>query len=84
MNDSVRVWLVFREYTDKGLLNLVYATPDGERVLRKQRSLHASDPTAATTADADALETVEDEETREQYRTEAERMRERHDPDDVV
>jgi len=56
MTDTERVWLVYREYTDKGLLNVVYATPDGERVLRKQRSMNAGDPTAAVDADADDLE----------------------------
>ncbi|MEE6210696.1 hypothetical protein U3A55_11075 [Salarchaeum sp. III] len=81
---ETRVWLVYREYTDKGLLSLVYATPDGERVLHKERSLHAAEPTAATAVDEDTLEPVEEEERREQYRKEAARMMEQHDPEDVV
>ncbi|MGB9986949.1 hypothetical protein [Salarchaeum japonicum] len=81
---ETRAWLVYREYTNKGLLSLVYATPDGERVLHKERSLHAAEPTAATMVDEDTLEPVEDEDRREQYRKEAERMRDQHDPEDVV
>ena len=38
MDDAVRVWLVEREYSDEGLLALVYATPDGERYLQSNRS----------------------------------------------
>ncbi|MGB9964325.1 hypothetical protein [Halobacterium sp. CBA1126] len=84
MSDTERVWLVFREYTDKGLLNLVYATPEGDRVLRKQRSMNAGDPTAAVDADVADLEPVEDPEDRERYGQEASRMRDSHDPDDRV
>ena len=84
MTDTERVWLVYREYTDKGMLNVVYATPDGERVLRKQRSMNAGDPTAAVDADADDLEPPEDDQERDRYADEATRMRDRHDPDDRV
>ena len=86
--DDARLWLVERTYTDKGLVTLVYATPDGERRLRRQRSMNAlqqSDGvTAATTADPDALQPVEDEETRARYADEASRMADEHDPDDAV
>ncbi|MFQ3320223.1 MAG: hypothetical protein ACI80F_002301, partial [Natronomonas sp.] len=39
--DSVRVWLVERTYGDdeQNLIILTYATPDGERYLRKERAL---------------------------------------------
>ena len=84
MSDTERVWLVFREYTDKGLLSLTYATPDGEHVHRKQRSLNAGDPTAATEVEADDLQPVEDPADVERYGDEATRMREEHDPDDTV
>jgi hypothetical protein len=84
MSDTERVWLVYREYTDKGLLDLVYATLDGDRVLRKQRSMNAGDPTAAVEADVENLEAVEDAAERERYAHEADRMRDRHDPDDRV
>ena len=84
MTDTERVWLVYREYTDKGLLSIVYATLDGDRVLRKQRSMNAGDPTAAVEADAETLEAVEDSQERQRYADEARRMRDRHDPDDRV
>lgn len=84
MSDTERVWLVYREYTDKGLLDLTYATPAGDRVLRKQRSMNAGDPTAAVDVDVDDLDPVEDVEDRERYGQEASRMRDSHDPDDRV
>lgn len=84
MSDTERAWLVYREYTDKGLLSLVYATEDGERVFRKQRSMNAGDPTAATDADTADLEPVADDEDVHRYRDEVRRMRDRHDPDDQV
>lgn len=83
-----RLWLVERTYTDKGLVSLVYATTDGERVVRKQRSMNmlrqGADVTAGITADPESLVTVDDEEAREQYAEEAERMADQHDPDDTV
>jgi hypothetical protein len=84
MSDTERVWLVFREYTDKGLLSLTYATPDGEFVHTKQRSMNAGDPTAAIDVDADELEAVEDPEDVQRYGDEATRMRDEHDPEDTV
>lgn len=86
MSDPVRCWLVEREYTDKGLLSLMYATPDGERAIHKQRSAVGGAPpvTAATEIDPAKLDAVEDPERRERYRHECERMAERHDPDDEV
>lgn len=84
MSDTERVWLVFREYTDKGMLSLVYATVDGERKLTKQRAMHAGDPTAAIEADPEDLEPVEAAQDRASYTQEAKRMRNRHDPDDQV
>ena len=84
MTDTERVWLVYREYTDKGLLSVVYATLDGGRVLRKQRSMNAGDPTAAVEADVDTLEAAADDEERKRFADEAQRMADRHDPDDRV
>lgn len=83
MADTERVWLVYREYTDKGMLDLVYATEDGERVLHRQRSLNAGDPTAAVDADPDELEPADTDE-QEPYRDEVERMREQYEPGDIV
>ncbi|WP_132058015.1 hypothetical protein [Halorussus amylolyticus] len=86
--DDAQLWLVERTYTDKGLVSLVYATPDGGRSLHRQRSMNAlrqSDGvTAAIAADPDELQAVEDEETRTRYADEATRMAERHDPEETV
>ncbi|MFB6250550.1 MAG: hypothetical protein ABEI27_02490 [Halobellus sp.] len=87
--DSVRCWLVERTYTDRGLVDMVYATPDGTAVRRKQVSTtimrqRGTEATAAVTVDADDLEPVDDQDTRERYATEAERMRGQYAPDDEV
>jgi hypothetical protein len=82
-----RVWLVERTYTDKGLVSLVYATTDGAHAVQRQRSTNAlqrAGVTAATTVDSESLDPVDDDGTREQYADEAERMADRHDPDDAV
>jgi hypothetical protein len=87
MDDGVRVWLVERSYGDKGLVTLVYATPDGDRHVRMQRSsnmLRNADVTAGTVVESDRLTPITDDAERERYAAEAERMRERHDPDDAV
>jgi len=87
--ESVRVWLVERTYSDneQNIIVLVYATPDGERYLRKERALTSfgdrRDTTAAVEADPDTLG-VTDTEKREQYANEAERMAEMHEPNDVL
>lgn len=86
MSDAERVWLVERSYSDKGLVTLVYATPDGQRRVRMQRSatmLQSTDVTAAIDAEPDRLVPV-DEGNRDRYATEVERMAERHGPDDAV
>jgi hypothetical protein len=86
--DEERLWLVDRTYTDKGLVSLVYATTDGERVLQRQRSMNmlqqGVDVTAATTADAERLDSVDAGETKQRYAEEASRMSDEHDPDDVM
>ena len=82
-----RVWLVERSYSDKGLVTLVYATPDGKRHVRMQRSatmLQSTSVTAATDVDPDRLVPVPEAADRERYAGEVERMRERHEPDDAV
>lgn len=84
MSETERAWLVYREHTDKGMLNVVYATMDGDRVLRKQRSMNSGDPTVAVEANVENLEAVEDSQERQQYADEVRRMRDRHDPDDRV
>ncbi len=84
MSEPVRCWLVERTYTDRDLVVLVYATPDGERALRKELAasmLDRTTVTAATEADPDDLAPVEDADTRERYAMEADRVRDAHDPD---
>ncbi|MFC6974664.1 hypothetical protein ACFQL1_08180 [Halomicroarcula sp. GCM10025709] len=87
-DETVRCWLVERSsYGDERMVTLVYATPDGERFLQQQFStnlLMKKRVTAAIDADADRLETLDDDETRERYATEASRMAEQHDPDEEV
>ncbi|GGL30003.1 hypothetical protein GCM10009037_12130 [Halarchaeum grantii] len=83
-DDAVRVWFVGREYTDKGMLTVEYATPDGEHHFEKQQSLNAPDPTAARDVDPAKLTPVADEATRERYRSEVGRVRENNDPEDAI
>lgn len=85
--DDVRCWLVEREYTDKGLVTLVYAEPGGERAAVMQRSsnmLARQDVTAAVDVASDELEPVDDAETRDRYATEVERTSANHAPDDAL
>jgi hypothetical protein len=89
--ETVRVWLVERTYSDdeQNLIILTYATPDGTRDYRKERALTSftgdhRETTAAVAVSPSNLGTVSDPETREQYATEARRMRDRHDPDDAI
>ena len=83
----MQCWLVERTFDDKGMVRLVYATPDGSRRLLRERSaaqLGQYDVTAGTDADEDRLEPVEDADRRDRYAAEAERMADRHDPGDTV
>ncbi|MDF9748056.1 hypothetical protein [Natrinema salsiterrestre] len=88
--DDVRVWLVERTYSDdeQNLIILTYATPDGEQYYRKERALTSftdvRDTTAAVDAEPGNLGIVDDPGLQEQYATEAQRMQEVHDPDDVI
>ena len=87
-SESVRCWLVERTFDDRNLVTLVYATPDGERYQRHERSANSlragSPPTAAVDCRPAKLEPVEDADTRERYATEAARLMDAHDPDDTV
>lgn len=87
MTDTVRCWLVERSYDDKGMVNLVYATPDGERRYHRQlagdRLVQAS-VTAARDVDPENLAPVDDPDTRERYVTEVERVAETHAPDEEM
>lgn len=83
-----QVWLVERSYgNDEDLVTLVYASTDGSVQLKKQLShnmLYGKTITAAREEPRENLDNVRDEETREQYESEASRMAEKHDPDDTV
>ena len=89
-DDAVRVWLVERTYSDdeQNLIILTYATTDGRQYFRKERALTSFDDvretTAAVAARPENLGRVIDDEQRRQYATEAQRMAETHDPDDVI
>jgi hypothetical protein len=88
--ESVRVWLVERTYSDdeQNVIILVYATPDGGRYYRKERALVSfsdrRDTTAAVDVSPESLGRVEDPETRERYAAEARRARAQHGPDDTI
>jgi hypothetical protein len=87
MTDTVRCWLVERTYSDRDLVTLVYATPDGERALRKELSssmLPRTTVTAAADVEPDRLQPVTDPDERERYATEADRVRENNAPDDEI
>ncbi len=86
--DHARVWLVERTFSnDKpNLIELVYATTDGERYFLKERALTGSDErstTAARDVDPDDLANTDDDLV-DRYASEAERMADVHDPDDEI
>ncbi len=89
--DDMRVWLVERTYSDdeQNLIILIYATPDGKQYFRKERALpsftgSARETLAALDVSPDQLGSVDDDETRERYATEARRMADEYDPTDSV
>jgi hypothetical protein len=87
MSDTERLWLVKREYGDESLVELVYATPDGHGCVVKHFSvqlLRSKEITAAIEVDAGDVEAVGDAATRERYAEEVTRVRESHDPDEVI
>ncbi len=87
MSDSVRCWLVERGYTNRDLITLKYATPDGDRLFRRELASQAIDTKSVTAAEdvsPDDLEPVEDPETRERYANEVERVRSDHEPSDEI
>ncbi|AFK19607.1 hypothetical protein E6P09_02130 [Haloferax mediterranei ATCC 33500] len=91
MPETVRTWLVERTYSDdeQNIIILVYATLDGTRYHRKERSLTSfesdiRDTYAAIDVSEGDLSRVTDEETREVYATAAQEMAEKHDPTDTV
>ncbi|KAB1187291.1 MULTISPECIES: hypothetical protein [Haloferax] len=91
MSEPVTTWLVERTYSDdeQNIIILVYATTDGTRYHRKERSLTSfesdiRDTYAALEISEDELGRVTDEETQAAYAASATKMAEEHDPTDVV
>ena len=85
--ESVRVWLVERGYNSRDLIILQYATPEGDRVYRRELApqvLDTSTVTAAKEVSPDDLEAVDESDVRERYADEAARMADEHDPDDAI
>ncbi|WP_254522624.1 hypothetical protein [Natrinema caseinilyticum] len=85
--DAVRVWLVERGYNNRDLIILQYATPDGDRVYRRElapQALETATVTAAKDVSPGDLEAVDDADVRKRYAAEAGRMADEHDPDDVI
>jgi hypothetical protein len=80
---TIRTWLVERSYDDRGLVRLTYATPDGERCLRRELSMNVLRRSPATAAERVAPEELSPvpEPDRERYAAEAERVRANNDPD---
>lgn len=87
MEETVRCWLVEREFWDEDVVTLVYATTDGKRHYQRQLSgnlVFRLDVTAAIDVEPAELEPVSEGDRRERYAAEAERMAREHDPDDVL
>ena len=85
--DDVRVWLVERGYDNRDLIVLKYATPEGDRVFRKELASQAVDldtVTAARDVAPENLESVDETDVRERFAAEAARMADEHDPDDTI
>lgn len=83
----VQCWLVDREYDDRNLVTLTYATPDGteQRVLQRSSTLLERRPaTAAITVDPTELTPVTDDDTRDRYANEVTRVKTTYDPDDTI
>lgn len=84
MSDTVQCWLVERTYDDKGLIRLVYVPPGGEgQYVTERAAATGADATAAMDVEAEKLAPIA-EENAERYAREADRMAERHEPDESV
>lgn len=83
---GMRCWLVERDYDDKGLVRLIYATPDGARQVTQERSARMLGDGVPLTRDIEAtdLTPVTDPATRSRYAKEVDRLQESHDPDERV
>lgn len=86
-SDTVRVWLVERGYNNRDLIILKYATPDGERLFRRELAAQAigvDTVTAAKDVSPNDLENIDDSDLQERYADEVSRMSDEHDPDDTI
>jgi hypothetical protein len=84
MTDTIQCWLVERTYDDKGLIRLVYAPTDGAgQFITERAAATGADATAAVEIDPEKLNPIAAENAA-RYANEAERMAERHDPDESV
>jgi hypothetical protein len=86
-SDTVRVWLVERGYNNRDLIILKYATPDGERLFRRELAAQAigvDTVTAAKDVSTNDLERIDDPDLQERYADEVSRMADEHDPDDTI
>jgi hypothetical protein len=86
-SDEVRVWLVERGYNNRDLIVLKYATPEGDRVFRRELASQAVDAdtvTAAKDVSLDDLGTVDETDVQERFAAEVARMADEHDPGDPV
>jgi hypothetical protein len=89
-DDSVRVWLVERTFSDdeQNIVITTYATPDGGRYYRRELALTSfadtgeGTPVARDVSPADLGETESDQ--REAYATAAQEVAADHDPDDTL
>ena len=87
MTDTVRCWFVERDYNNRDLIILTYATPDGARIFRQELAAQVIDTKAVTAAkdvNPNNLEPVDDPETRERYASEADRVANEHGPTDEI
>lgn len=81
MSDGVQVWLVERTYAeDRDLVQLTYATIDGEQYLRREQTAARADddPPYGMEVEGSRLSEVPDADDRERFQREAERAAERH------
>ncbi|MFB6138226.1 MAG: hypothetical protein ABEJ42_07820 [Halobacteriaceae archaeon] len=89
MGEAVRVWLAERTYSDdeQNVVILEYATPEGDRYLRKELAAGAAldRPTPVSiTVDPDRLAPVQNEAVRERYAATVAETRADHDVDDTL
>jgi len=83
----MRLWLVSREYDTRQTVTLTYASVNGRRSYTRQASielLQRKPITAAIDRDEADTDPVDDDELRDRYAAEADRMAADHDPDDEI